>query len=80
MAKIYCVIREERNTEYIYVEAESKKEAITIAEQKDSMAWRNNQDYNAEITAVDIIKNENELRGKYIETQSNSYIFGDKNK
>lgn len=80
MKNIYCVIREETHSEYTYIEAESKEKAEEIANTLDSESWRSNQDYNSEITEIDIIKDKNELKGRYVETEEGSYRFGDKNK
>lgn len=78
MKNIYCVIREETSSEYVYIEAESKEKAEEIADTLDSESWRSNQNCNSEITEVVIIKDKNELKGRYIETEEGSYRFGDK--
>ena len=76
--KIYLVIRTETSSEYIYVEANSKDDAIEIASATDSECWRQNQDYNSKLEA-EIIKNKKELVGRYVETSRGSYLF-DKSK
>lgn len=78
--KIYCVMREETRSEYLFVEAKSKEEAVEIADNNtDSEGWRSSQNYASEIVEAGLVKDENALIGRYIETLSGeSYLFKNK--
>lgn len=76
---IYCIIREEKVSEYVYVEAENEEKAKEIAEDIDSEKWRSNQNYEYEIIETSVVNDEKELNGRYIETKSGSYRFDKSN-
>jgi hypothetical protein len=69
--KIFLVTRVETSSEYIFVEARTKKEAIESADEIDAELWSQNQDYDGELSAERA--EPEDLLGRIINRRDGSY-------
>lgn len=76
---IFEITRKETESFYMYVEAETKEQAIEIAENKESESWRSSQTFNAEIDTVEEVKQPEAIHGLYIETETDYFRFDKEN-
>jgi len=80
MKKVFEITRTETSTQRVYIEADSKEEAMKYAESEpDVMEWRENQDVEYVYDeGKEITDPENELSGVYVERLNGRVVHGDK--
>ena len=77
--KVFEILQEETSTVYMYVEANSKKEAEEHAITLDYEHWRKADCIQSGLVEINKIKNpKEELRGQYVERLDGSAEHGDK--
>lgn len=73
--KVFCIYKKESNSQYTYIAAKNKQEAIEYAHENE-LAWTENQDYSSEITDIDEVTQKKEWHHKIIHVNDNTTILG----